>query len=528
MVQMAPSTSSTGQFGQINFANPFKAFLNAVPFDKNDLSESTNYLCEKINEYTCNAGSFLFDGLCYTLIKNQVTHAQADRNCNLMGGQLLKIKNRKQHTFINAAFPPSSGQYSQIWLDYRKITYSTSDLSFRAIDDTTFVFDASGIDFTYAAPILTDSSMNGVVMDSSQGDFRGWRTVSCFQNASYICQQPQMLSPSLIRILPTKQLLLPLDLYSGFQDLTRSARTNIGSLVAISTDQFLQSGLVGAAHFLGRSDSFLRIDNVGSMKGIRYQFGISISMWIYIDIIYDGETQVLIDARPECITGSEVDEGFTLSLANTPVSSITSSASNPTCSSLSSASGGTATTTNNQNVVLVAKLCSYSTTTKCDTFISPSAYFIPIKQWTQIGFSYNAISKSGTFFIDQNYGYYDKISGVDALSRYFTYDSGNWLTNSSSVAVNAPIQIGSNKYQQTEAFAGKISCLQWYEGPIIQPQFLYLKQCPANMTYYPSKATLCPQGYEYYKKNCYKFSLRAQDFATAEAYCTSSPGDKKI
>ena len=529
IIQMSPATSAPGQFGQIGFNNPIKAVLNINVFNKDDQTGNTSYLCEKINEYTCNAGSFLFDGSCYTFVKNLVTHAQADYNCHLIRGQILKITNRKQQTFINAAFPASVFGYNKIWLDYRKLTYNMSDLKFSAIDDTTLVFDSSGIDFTSSTPIapnLTDPSINCVAMDTTQGSLNGWNTLSCLENASYICQQDQIMSPALIRIIPVKQLLLPLDLNSGFKDLTILSRANLGSLVAITTDQFLPSGLVGAAHFLGSTNSFIRIDNAGPAKAIRYQFGISVSMWIYIDLIYDGETQYLIDARPECITGSEVDEGFTLSLVNGPAASIVSLPINPICSFVSNPSVPATNTTLNQHVVLVAKLCSYNSTTKCDKFVSPDAYPIPVQQWTYIGFTYNAISKHGTFFVNEHYGYYDKISGFGAHNRYFTYDSANWLINSSSVAVNAPIQIGSNKYLQSGAYSGKMSCLQWYEGPLTQSQFIYLKQCPLNNTY-PSKATLCPQGFEYYKKNCYKFSSKAQDFASAEAYCTSTPGNTK-
>jgi Lectin C-type domain len=524
-IQMS-TTSDWDTFGQIGFVSSKKAALNLLPFQKDDPTDPANYLCEKITEYTCNTGSFLFDGLCYTLFPTPVNHAQADYNCQLLGGQILTIKSRKQQTFINAAFPANVAGYTQIWLDYRKITYSTSDASYRALDDTTFVFDSSGIDFTNVTPDLTDPSKNCVAMDVTQGDFNGWKTLSCFENASYICQQPQLISPALVRIIPDIQLLLPLDLYSGFMDLTMALRGNTGNMVAISTDSYLPSGLVGAAHFLGISDSYVLIDNVGILKNIRYQFGISISMWVYIDMIYDGETQVVIDARPECNTGSEIDEGFTLSLVNQLAQNIATITTNPTCAMLAQSAGTSTTTAQQQNISMVAKLCNYNVTTKCTNFISPTVFKIPVNQWIQIGFSYNAVSKRGSFFIGQNYGYYDKTSGSDVINGYFTFDSGNWLTNSSSVAVNAPIQIGSSKYDQ-KAFSGKISCLQWYEGPLTHPQFLYLKDCPVNVTY-QGKSSLCPQGYDYYKKNCYKISLKAQDFATAEAYCTSTPGRKKV
>jgi hypothetical protein len=516
------ATNDLDTFGQLAFVSSKKAVLNLLAFQKNDPTDPGSYLCEKITEYKCGAGSVLFDGFCYTLFTTPVNHAQADYSCQLLGGQMLAVKSRKQQTFINAAFPSNVAGYTQIWLDYRKITNNISDAFFRGLDGTPFTFDSSGIDFTYANPDLTDPNKNCVVMDTTQGDFNGWKTLSCFENASYICQQPQIISPALVRIIPKMQLLLPFDLYSGFMDLTMPARGNIGNMVAISTDSHLPSGLVGAAHFLGSSDSFIRIDNVGNLKNIRYQFGISIAMWVYIDIIYDGETQVLIDARPECNTGAELDEGFTLSIVNQPAQNITTPTTNPTCSIIAQSSGPSATTVQQQNTVIVAKLCSYNFTTRCTNFISPTTFKIPMKQWVHIGFSYNAVSKLGSFFIDQNYGYYDKTTGSDVINKYFSFDSGNWLTNSSSVAVNAPIQIGSSKYDQ-KAFSGKISCLLWYEGPITHPQFSYLKECPVNVTY-QGKSTICPPGFDYYKGNCYKISSKAQDFATAEAYCTSTPG----
>ena len=511
-------TTATGQFGQLVFVNPLKAALKVFQFDKEDLGPFTSYLCEKITDYTCPRGSFLFDGFCYTLFSNPVTHAQADRNCGLTGGQLLAVKTRKQMTFLNAAFP--SGTYSMAWLDYRRNTYSTTDSPFRAIDDSTFVFDSSGIDFTAGSPLGTTE--NCVVMSETQGAFNGWTTISCLQNASYICQKPQQLAPALIRILPVHQLLLPLDLHSAFRDLVMPARANHGYMVAISADQYLPSQLVGAAHFLGISNSYMQIDNTAPTKSFNAQFGISISMWIYIDMIYDGEHQFLIDARPECVTGSENDDGFSLFLYNGKGATAGLNTANPPslCSQVVTFASTAAT---KNEVHLVAKLCTYNTSSVCQGFASPDAYPVPVNRWTHVGFTYNAVSQKGTFFIDNNYGYFNSATNSDSLSTYFTYDTGSWLTNSSSAAVSSPIRLGSRKYQQQGSFAGKMSCLQWYEGPLTQAQFLYLSSCPVNSTY-AGKAVLCPAGYHYYKKNCYKFSVQAEDFSTAEAFCTSTPG----
>jgi len=524
-IQMVYSLPVPGQFGKLSYIKSKKAILNVKAFIELNPGETTNYLCEKINDYTCNTGSFLFDDLCYTFFDGPVTHAQADFNCQQLGGQLLKVISRKQQTFLNEAFSSKTLNNNSVWLDYRKMTYSLADNFFKAIDDAIIVFNSSGIDFTNPndLPVLNDPSLKCVVINFTQGYFNGWKTISCLENSSYICQQPQILSPGLIRIIPDKQLLIPLDLYSGFQDLVLPSRSNLGNLVAISTDQFVPSGLIGAAHFLGRSDSFLQIDNVGPTRNFRYQFGISVSMWIYIDVIYDGETQYLIDARPKCNTGSELDEAFTLFLVNAPAANVTSIATNNSCHYLSNIAGPTGNTVANQSVLLIAKLCSFNITTRCKNFVSPTAYPVPVKQWTHIGFSYNAVSKLGSFFIDDHFGYFDSTLQMDALSRYFTYDSKNWLTNSSSVAINAPILLGANKYLQSQAFSGKISCLQWYEGPLTQPQFHYLKLCPLNTTY-SNRAILCPHGFYYYKRNCYKFSSKASDFATAEAFCTSTPG----
>jgi hypothetical protein len=518
--------SEPERFGKIAFIDNKKSFLQVSAFDKQDYSNATFFLCEKINEYTCNPGSYLFDGNCYTYITSKVSHAQADQMCHLMGGQILKIESRKQQTFINAALFLNGNSDSQIWLDYRKLTY-TSDYSFKAIDDTHFIFNSSGIDFTnqYDPPNLDDSSRSCIVISyTPEGEFYGWQTMSCLDNASYVCQQEQLLSPTFLRTIPAKQLLLPLDLNSGFKDLVNPQRGNVANLVAISTEQFVPSGLVGSAHFLGRSDSFVQIDNVGSSKGIRYMFGLSVSMWIYIDLIYDGETQFLIDARPECVTGSEIDEAFTLFLMNSQPKNVMPPITGPSCSSLKNISSQPLITTSvNQSAVLASKLCSYNVTTRCDIFFSPAAFPIPMKKWTHIGFTYNAVSKLGTFFVNNQFGYFDNSSKQDVLSKYFKYDSANWFTNASSVAINAPIQVASDKYQPSNAFSGRISCLQWYEGPITQSQFLYLKECPVNTTY-PKKAALCPQGFEYYKKSCFKFSSKPQDFATAEAYCASFSG----
>jgi hypothetical protein len=518
---MTGSTSTPGQFGQLFFTGPQKAALNVFPFDKYDQTDYSNYLCEKINDYTCPSGSYLFDGLCYTLVSTPLTHAQADYSCSLMGGQLIQIKSRKQQTFINAAFPTNPSSYDLIWLDYRKVTYDNSDLAFRALDGSTIIFDSTGLDFTSSGQVSLDPAKNCVVMNGTDYN-NAWTPISCFAKASYICQQPQQLAPTLVRTIPAKQLLLPLDLFSGLRDQVLPARANLGSLVAVTTDLVLPSGLAGAAHFLGKSNSNIKIDNSSPSKSIYSQFGVSVAMWIYIDLIYDGETQTLIDARPECVTGSETDEGFTLSLVNLKSTPALITSSPPkACSTVLPAF--TVTTTLKQNVVLYAKLCNYNYTTVCQYFASPNTYFVPVQTWTHIGFTYNAVTQTGTFFIDNQYGYYNPASNSDVVGKYFSYDSGRWLTNSSSAAVSAPIQLGSAKYQQPGALAGKMSCLQWYEGPLTQSQFLYLSRCPVNATY-PGKAALCPQGFYYYDGYCFKFSAQPQDFATAEAYCTSAPG----
>ena len=92
-------------------------------------------------------------------------------------------------------------------------------------------------------------------------------------------------------------------------------------------------------------------------------------------------------------------------------------------------------------------------------------------------------------------------------------------------AVKGDIKIGGRKNVQdpSESFAGMISCLQMYEGFLVPSQVDFLRKCRVSHTY-ETKFKYCPDGFEYFKNQCFKISKTAVDFATAELQCTSEPG----
>lgn len=524
IMMLAPSPN--GYHGELIFQTDGSPQIMAHEFGKQDSTLAQNFLCEKDESWTCPDGFIMFQQLCYQLNINEMTQAEAEIVCNDNGGRLLHIETRMQHTFITAAFPPTVYKHNQTWLHIQKQTNGPLDI-FYSGPNGIFVFDF--IDYA-SNPQLDVPDENCVVMDATDASVvNAFKKVSCQQTASFICENQLILDPYYIKIMPEVQVLLPLDYVSGIEDLAYPDRQNYENLVALTEDIVLESGLIGSSHFMGNALSYIDIENSGVDKEMKSSFGISISMWVNLDenAIYDNEIQMLVDSRTECGDGSEVSEGFTMFLTKTMLSETLDPFTNNI---------GCGLLYNNSMLEFPMKLvmplfeirpsvelCSKQADgTMLCTRIAASEK-ITQGEWVHIGFTFNDISKKGTFFVGDTFGYLDLTVAENHQVEYFTFDTNGWW---SSNAVNEFIRIGSAKFQAPQGlknFAGKISCLQIYEGPLTLAQFITLAKCPVGESY-PKKAELCPADYDYYKGYCYKLSLKEEEFSTAEALCISPPG----
>ena len=201
---------------------------------------------------------------------------------------------------------------------------------------------------------------------------------------------------------------------------------------------------------------------------------------------------------------------------------------------------GTATVTTpvvtGSTLRLVAVLCDgpQETGGNCAMFTAPESILIEENVWNYFGFVYDALNKSGTFLVNDTFGYHDIAEGRSRESEYFTFDTKNWLMTD---AIKGPsVRVASRKFQPFsdpppasgyESFAGKISCLQLYEGALTPSQMFQQKSCPVTTTH-PAKFAKCPFGYQYYQGTCYLLAVKEKDFSGAEYDCVTRSGKEKV
>ena len=562
-----------GYHGEMIYKTDKSAKVKVYEFGLTDATVPGKYLCEKETDYICPQGFLLFQQLCYKLHQEEVEQAEAERVCVSYGGNLLKVQTGMQHTFIVAALNTNSN-FTKVWLTYQKQTQDPTENTYypTSVNDGPFMFDS-----IFSSSTETNSDeINCVLMDSNDAEKYSWKKVSCHSKASFICENPLILNPELVRSIPKIQALLPLDELSGFTDLATATRINNVSLVSITSESVFKSGLTGAAYFMGYTESYIDVETKDNI--LLTDFGISISMWVNIEKIFDNEVHPLIDGSEDCIDGTE-KPGFTMMLTRAGsglniVAGAPSGCFDVFNNSKSDSISGTET--DDIFVTVLARLCTIKDdgSLSCSTFSSSFNNPLSPETWHHIGFTFDDVENRGTFFVDETFGYTDITVSPATVhdNEYFTFDSKGWM----STAMNSFVRIGSLKNQAPEDkssgssggssgngsgnnvnggaptaapttvassnvpsgssggssgnsgygkkhFNGLMSCLQIYEGPLNSVQFHHLASCPVPLNY-QNKATLCPTGYDYYKQKCYKLSLSPQDFATAEAFCTSSPG----
>ena len=528
--------SFNGYHSELVFKADGTPLIMVHEFEKQDSTTAGSFLCEKDESWTCPEGSIFFQKICYQLNILGVSQPEAEYMCSSNGGKLLNIQDRMQHTFITAAFPPSVHNYSTIWLSLQTYTNNPLDNLYYEPESilTDFKFDSSSAtDYTSVDQPYVENE-NCVVLDGTDTTIiNSFKKVSCHQNSSFVCEYPLQLTPYLVKIMPEIQLLMPLDSYSGIQDLAYPTRQNSESLLAMTEEVILESGLIGSSNFMGSALSYVDIENTGTNKEMKSSFGISISMWVYIDlaVMFDNEIQMLIDARGDCNDGLEVSQGFTMFLTKTPATHTVAEFMHDQCGLIYNNSIADLLPSPSMNpsfqIRANVELCSKQAddTILCTQIASSDT--INQLQWVQIGFTFNDVSKRGTFFVDETYGYTNLTDAKKHNVKYFDFDTNGWFSES---AVNTIIRVGSAKFQAPEGqknFAGKISCLQMYEGPLTLAQFITLSKCPVSESYL-RKASLCPPEYDYYKGSCYKLSEKEEEFSTAEALCVPPSGKLNI
>ena len=512
-----------GFHGQLKYNADKTPKVMLYEFGMKDSTMPSNYLCEKELAVVCPNGYFLFQSLCYKFNQVQVTQSEAERLCIEEGAKLLELQATMQQTFILAAFQAPAYGHTKIWLNYQKNTFPV--VHYRGEYG---IFDFQN-GLKYTGNNTGNTAEFCVYMDSLDTVPNSWKMGSCHENASFICEKSPELSPNLKKNIQRPQVLMPFDEATGFKDLAYTERVNNNNLVAITNEGNLNSGLIGAAHFQGYPLSYIDIENIGTNKQMRSSFGISISMWVYVEQMFDDEKQFLIDARNNCSDIEPITYGFFMFLSKIPDNETTALYSPAlNCSQIYDLSKSQTPKSGedpSKKIRAIVQLCSTQAdkSVLCRRFSSSTSKPLKAEKWHHIGFTYNDVEKQGTFFIDDSYGYTDMTDSKNYEYSYFSFDSNGWW----SKAFNSLIRIGSKKFQAQagqDNFVGKISCLQMYEGPLEWNQFNYLSKCPVPITHPTAK--LCPPGYDYYAKQCYMISSTALDFAAAEASCISPPGNK--
>lgn len=523
--------SSEGYYGELVYKTDGTPLLMAHEFDKSDTSTPTNFFCEIDESWSCPEESILFHKQCYKHYAEEMTHAEAENLCLINGGKLLEVSDRMEHTFVTAAFPTSEYNHQSIWLNFQKQTNNPNDDLYYAPGQLLhFEFEStSSVDFTSSdQPNVVDE--NCLILDATDTAYvHSLKKVSCSQNSSFICENPLQLASHYVNIMPEIQVLMPLDAFSGIKDLAYPARQNYESLLAITEDVTIESGVNGYSLFAGDPWSYIEIENTGLNKEMKSTFGISVSMWIFPGgfSMFDGEIQMLIDTRESCDNQDKVSEGFTMFLTKTQLThTVTPQVYADGCGLVynNSMTETPATSIDPSHYIrLTVELCSKEDdgSILCSQF--SSSEFLNPGVWQHVGFTFDDVSKKGTFFVDETYGYIDLSDASIHKVEYFSFDTNGWW---SQYAVNTYLRIGSAKFQADQGqknFAGRISCMQIYEGPLNLAQFITTKKCPVGDAY-PNKASLCPEGFDHYKGYCYKYSENKDDFSAAEAFCTSPPG----
>ena len=484
-------SANDGYFASFEFTASKVAQLEFSTFQKGDSATDKGYLCEKETEWSCPDPDWvLFQELCYKFNPENVTLGSADHECKKEGGVVAQVDTRLHATFLNAWLEQYN--FTKIWLGHRRHTTTTG-----SGEDTVYTsvtggeLAAGGLmvgDFQAAGGTADVASHDCLLMDSSEGDHNGWRTASCSEFASYVCQVEQQLSEEkLLGLPPLPELLMPLDLISGFGDYHVNKRRANVSNVAITYSDSPENNLRGAAQFTGRPDSYIQlIPPTKDDEKVVTKFGITISAWVFLDKLDLEDRAVILDASGGCTAGTEQYNSFQLWIEKSrPVASGTGISPPESCASITTIgpdSGGGA----DEYIKVKAILCdgpvvgvSPIQAGNCATYESASSMPLTERKWEYVGFSFDIFTRKGTFVINKMYGY----QGTGPMeSQHFTYSSSlitadSWFGEGSLSGFEGPLRVGSKKYQKPGSWSslvGKLSCLQIHSGGLSPAQVFSL------------------------------------------------------
>ena len=522
--------SRLGHFASLEFTATKEAKLKLHSYSAGDpVTGTESFLCERETEWRCPDGYVMFQEHCYVFFISPVTFSEAERACIIQeGGKLVEIQTKMQQNFINAWMVGEDFNVTETWVGLRRKTHSDTetDYKFQASDSSSESYDWQSVHAESSVTAGPGEDCVAMERETQSGFVNSWKPKSCQESAAFICQVAQGVSQEVLDTLPVlPQVMMPLDGVLGFTDYNKKGRQNGHNLVAITNMGNQYSGLQGSAQYLGSPDSYIDI----SHEDIVVKMGLSVMMWLKVEKMDDGELRYLIDAREECLTGAESSHSFMMFLekaAATPPTGIASNSSTSGAefdlSASCNSTGGTVTRALPGNTItLNAVLCNglIANGGSCRKFKSMQSTPIIVDTWTFIAFTYDKINKTGTFFVNDVFGYHDIGAGVDKEAEYFSYDTVNWLTTD---AVKGPVRLGSRKFQAqltgTENLIGQMSCLQIYEGRLLPSLVHHLKKCPV-VADYAGRMNLCPRGYTYFKQQCFQLSRFEKEFGEAEYDC---------
>ena len=282
----------------------------------------------------------------------------------------------------------------------------------------------------------------------------------CMDKNNYVCQSLQTPNPLKVEIIRWPDFVLPLD---------NVTETSTESNVGFSDTVVFQTELLRPAFFSGEIVSYFTTSDIST---ISTKQGLSVGMWI----------------RPYELAGKN-RFFFDLVLVE-----------------------------GLQHLKLSVKLGVLSATVITDDTTSGVTMLdshgkITVGAWNFIGFTYCVELKTGTFFINDTYGFKDKESQFFPLTNWFQ-EPGAELKS---------LVVGADP-SENSAFLGEISCIQIFGKYLLPAQMNKVsKTCHVPETYVRPKQ--CPLGYTLIDKSCYKLMLDSKTYAEAEVSCTSDAND---
>ena len=288
----------------------------------------------------------------------------------------------------------------------------------------------------------------------------------CMEQTRFICQTQQTPDQNKVEIMRLPDFVLPLD---NITETSEEFRVGFSDIPVFETELLRPA-------FLNGEKSNIKIQDI---SGISTEHGISIGMWI----------------RPYDKNGAKC----LLELTIEPFEYLQFSLVN--------------------DGVLQVKYDPDGSTPSTKTVLKSHKADISNGDWTFVGFTYSAKTKTGAFFANASYGH--GIGSANHEGKFFDNSNKDWFVESENEAKS--MTIGS-KGDNTWQFFGEISCLQIFNKYLAPALMQKVSQtCHVPETY--PRAKPCPIGYILMNNTCFKFMMDAKTYAEAEVSCTSDPND---